>query len=230
MDAQWYVFLSYLICLCVLCPAHRTCLFTGAVHCRHSGGLRAIDCDEMWYVKHLFLVYPSTRFAPVLKIVSVHLCCFEMSVWIFRREHVTGAENGTRTLLFLKSSHLEVIPELVIYLLFSFMQPFKIISISAVWVKLWCRIVSDPLQWSKGRTGGEIELGDFSLLWSQASLLTSRRLKFPFFTMWAWYVSSTRSSNKTSNFFKILEIRLEETIGHWVLVFLCKRLSMNFRN
>lgn len=182
---------------------------------------RGCSLSSQWRLKGHWLwwnvvcqapIYPSTRFAPVLKIVSVHLCCFEMSLWIFRREHVTGAENGTRTLLFLKSSHLEVIPELVIYLLFSFMQPFKIISISAVWVKLWCRIVSDPLQWSKGRTGGEIELGDFSLLWSQASLLTSRRLKFPFFTMWAWYVSSTRSSNKTSNFFKILEIRLEETI------------------
>lgn len=151
---------------------------------------RGCSLSSQWRLKGHWLwwnvvcqapIYPSTRFAPVLKIVSVHLCCFEMSLWIFRREHVTGAENGTRTLLFLKSSHLEVIPELVIYLLFSFMQPFKIIS--AVWVKLWCRIVSDPLQWSKGRTGGEIELGDFSLLWSQASLLTSQRLKFPFFTL-----------------------------------------------
>lgn len=212
MDSWWYIFLCYLICLCVQCPAHRTCLFTGAVRC-HNAALRSVDCDEMWSVQHLFLVYPSTRFVPVLKIVSVHLCCFKMSFWIFRRERVTGAENGNKTVLFLKSNHLEFIPELVIYLLFSLVRSFKIISVSAVWIKLWCRIACDPLQWSKGR---KMELRDFSLLWSQASLLTSQRLKFPCFTLWAWYVSSVReffrSSNKISDFFRILKTRLEETV------------------
>lgn len=145
----------------VWCLSCRTCVFIGAIDWCHDLGLRAVDNVEMWNFKHFFvfffLRYPSTYFAAVAKIVFVCLCYFAMSLSFFRRKTITGIENWTETVLFLKSNYLEHIENFLFIFFFFFfplyMQSFKIISVTPVGIRLWCWTVSGPLQWNKGRTG-----------------------------------------------------------------------------
>lgn len=161
----------------------------------------------MWNFKHLFFE------------ISIHLfcCCTKNSVCLsllfcnefefFVRKTITGIENWTETVLFLKSNYLEHIENFLSFFP-PYMQSFKIISVTPVGIRLWCRVVCgySGAREEQERLSLEISLCYLHILWSPTSHLTFQSLKSLCFKLWAGCVSSVtkffRWSNRKSYFFR----------------------------